>query len=132
MADMQHTERAAHLARYRFAPGESGNRRGKAAGTRDRLGRKFLQALAQDFEEYGSSAIALARVEDPLGYCRLVASLLPQHLVNEHHQGPTLIQVLACLDGKAKIEDFLPDDDDAPDGAAGTALIEGERREVAE
>lgn len=116
-----------------FRKGVASNPKGKAAGTRDRLGRKFLKALADDFEEYGEAAITLARVDDPMGYCRMVAALMPQHLVHESHQGPTLIQVLACMNGKAKLEDFLPEEDDdaAEDAEAGPRIINGEHSEVA-
>ena len=65
---------------HQFKPGTSGNPGGKPAGARNRLTSKFVHALLDDFEEHGKSAIELARAEDPLGYVKVVASLLPKQV----------------------------------------------------
>jgi hypothetical protein len=53
---------------------------GKPVGARNRLQGKFLNALADDFEEHGVAAIARMREEDPSAYVRAVASLMPKEL----------------------------------------------------
>lgn len=61
-----------------FAPGQSGNPGGKPVGARNRITGDFLKKLADDFEAHGKVAIETARTEDPVGYIRVVASLLPK------------------------------------------------------
>ena len=58
---------------------------GKPKGTRTRvhLQGKFISALAADFEEHGYGAIRICRIEDPVNYLRLIASILPKELVVE-------------------------------------------------
>jgi len=61
-------------------PGEILNPKGKGAGTRERITRAFLLRLAEDFERYGIHAIARARRQDPLGYVKVAAALLPKEV----------------------------------------------------
>lgn len=69
---------------HRFKPGQSGNPGGTAKGTRNRLQGKFLRALADDFDAHGESAIARARIKDPVGYIKVVASLMPKQVEQSH------------------------------------------------
>ena len=39
-----------------------------------------MHCLANDFEKFGAAAIAKARIEDPLGYVKVCASLMPKEL----------------------------------------------------
>src|SRR5215216_7137804 len=64
----------------KFKPGQSGNAAGKPAGARNRLQADFLQALAEDFKEHGPGVVRIARVEKPLEYLKVVASLMPKEL----------------------------------------------------
>lgn len=64
----------------RFKPGQSGNPGGYAKGVRNRISGKFLHALAEDFEANGKDAIARCREEDPTGYVKVVAGLLPKEV----------------------------------------------------
>jgi hypothetical protein len=66
-----------------FQPGNSGGRR---AGARNKLTTRFLQALAAEFEEGGAAAIKIARIEDPVRYVAIIASLMPKELAIEHNQ----------------------------------------------
>ena len=50
---------------------------GRRKGTRDRINTALLEAIAKDFEEFGADA-KIARVERPVEYLRVVASLLPK------------------------------------------------------
>jgi hypothetical protein len=67
----------------RFTPGVSGNPGGKPVNARNALTASFLKALAADFEAHGAEAIESARTDDPVGYVRVVASLLPKEFVVE-------------------------------------------------
>ena len=51
---------------------------GRRKGTRDRINTALLEAIAKDFEEFGADAVKIARVERPVEYLRVVASLLPK------------------------------------------------------
>ena len=53
---------------------------GRPKGSRNKLAEAFLEALHADFQAHGAAAIEAARTESPLGYVRVVASLLPQKL----------------------------------------------------
>src|SRR5215216_5395521 len=64
----------------KFKPGQSGNAAGKPAGARNRLQADFLQALAEDFKEHGPGVVRIARVEKPVEYLKVVASLMPKEL----------------------------------------------------
>lgn len=51
---------------------------GRRKGSRDRIATALLEAIAKDFEEFGEEAVKIARVERPVEYLRVVASLLPK------------------------------------------------------
>lgn len=61
---------------YRFAPGHVPVRASHTS--RNRLQRKFLDALAEDFETHGKRAIERARIQDPMGYVKAVVALMPK------------------------------------------------------
>jgi hypothetical protein len=67
----------------KFEPGNSG---GRPKGARNKLTTRFLEALAADFEEGGATAIKIARIEDPVRYVAIIASLMPKELAIEHNQ----------------------------------------------
>lgn len=48
--------------------------------TKQRLQGVFVKALADDFTKYGVKAVMRAREEDPLGYLKVIASILPKEL----------------------------------------------------
>lgn len=59
-----------------FAPG---NRKGgRPVGSRNKLGEVFLKALHEDFLDHGVETIRKARIEDPVAYIKIIASLLPK------------------------------------------------------
>ena len=41
----------------------------------------FVSALAKDFEEYGEGVIRIARIEKPVEYLRLIASIMPKEFI---------------------------------------------------
>ena len=68
----------------KFKPGPDPRRIGRPAGSRDRLQRQFLYELAEDFEKHGAGVIRICRVEEPVKYLTIVASLMPRELSLEH------------------------------------------------
>jgi hypothetical protein len=58
----------------RFLPGNSG----RPAGTRNRLTSHLLNVLCKDFEENGEAVVKITRIEKPVEYLKIVASLLPK------------------------------------------------------
>jgi hypothetical protein len=66
------------LTAPRFKPGQSGNIAGNPQSLRQKLQFDFTKALQADFEKHGHPAIELARESDPLGYVKMVASLMPK------------------------------------------------------
>src|SRR5262249_41808296 len=59
-----------------FAKGHSGRPR----GSRDKLSRAFIEALAADFNEHGVGIIRLVRAEHPDTYLKIIAALVPKEL----------------------------------------------------
>ena len=64
-------------AEHQFKAGNPG----RPKGSRNKLGEHFIAALCADFEEHGTSVIARVREEDPAVYLRVVAGLVPQHVL---------------------------------------------------
>jgi hypothetical protein len=91
----------------RFKPGQSGNPGGKPHGARNKITAAFLNALAEDFEEHGKKAIQDARQEDPVGYMKVCAGLLPKQIEQtsplDDVTDPELIAAIAFL--KTRLSD---------------------------
>jgi hypothetical protein len=66
-----------------FVPGNNGMGGGRPKGSRDRLQKSFLYALADDFEREGAGVIRIARIEKPVEYLKIIASVLPKELIVE-------------------------------------------------
>jgi hypothetical protein len=62
---------------HQFKPGNPG----RPKGSRNKLGEHFIAALCADFEEHGTAVIAHVREGDPAVYLRVVAGLVPQHVL---------------------------------------------------
>ena len=73
-----------------WKPGQSGNPKGRAKGSRNALGEAFLEALYQDFVEHGEDAIVQVRENDPAAYLRVIAGILPQKLEAELTLKPSI------------------------------------------
>ncbi|HEY6019151.1 MAG TPA: hypothetical protein VIY48_04405 [Candidatus Paceibacterota bacterium] len=63
-----------------FQKGQSGNPGGKPVAARNRLQGDFMRTLAEDFAEYGHSAIVEMRLNSPAQYVKAIASLMPKEL----------------------------------------------------
>jgi hypothetical protein len=58
--------------------------RAKQKGARDRFSAAFLTDFADDYAQHGKSVIETVRVNDPVAYMRIGASLLPKLLEIDH------------------------------------------------
>ena len=65
----------------RFKPGQSGNPAGRRRGSRNRLNERFLDALCEDFDAHGVGVIEKVRLTNPAVYLRVVARLVPAHVL---------------------------------------------------
>lgn len=74
------TKPRGRTAETQFKPGVSGNPGGKPQGARNRLTTAFLYALADDFDKHGVKALTDARAQDPMGYVKVCASLMPKQI----------------------------------------------------
>jgi hypothetical protein len=63
----------------KFKPGHS-SRGGRRKGSRDRIATALLEALAEDLEKFGAQTVKIARLERPVEYLRVIASVLPKEL----------------------------------------------------
>jgi len=71
------------MNRNRFLPGNSGHGGGRPLASRNKLQGDFLKALAADFAEHGAGVIKIARIEKPIEYLKVIASVLPKEIVVE-------------------------------------------------
>ena len=53
---------------------------GRRKGARHRISTALLEAIAKDFAEHGEEVVKITRIEKPVEYLRIVASLLPREL----------------------------------------------------
>ena len=58
--------------------GQSGNPKGKPKGCRHMLTDTFYRDLLKAWNEHGEAAIMAALAESPLGFCKIIASLMPR------------------------------------------------------
>src|SRR5262245_24800026 len=65
----------------RFKPGQSGNPTGRPRGARSRLGERFLEALASDFDQHGVATIEKVRARDPVAYVKVIKDVLPKEIL---------------------------------------------------
>jgi hypothetical protein len=70
---------AAARVATQFKPGEGG----RPKGVRDKLSRRFIEALAKDFDEHGESVIQDVRQRDPVSYMKVIAGLIPKEITGE-------------------------------------------------
>jgi hypothetical protein len=62
--------------------------KGRPTRARDKLRNSFLSALAEDFALHGEDAIKAMRENDPSGYVRAIASLMPKEMDVTHQVNP--------------------------------------------
>ena len=57
---------------------------GRPLGSRNRLCKAMLEDLAADWREGGAAAVKMMRIENPSGYVKVMASILPKELLFEN------------------------------------------------
>lgn len=72
----------------KFAPGVSGNPRGRPRGARNKLTELFLNTIIDDFAEHGADTLARLRAQDPAMYIKFIAVLVPKSLIREYEAEP--------------------------------------------
>jgi hypothetical protein len=64
-----------------WQPGQSGNPRGiQGKSARSTLSQQFLRDLRRVWDKHGIRALEACATEDPSGFVRTVASLMPRHV----------------------------------------------------
>jgi len=53
---------------------------GRPAGSRNKITTHLLNVLCKDFQENGEAVVKICRIEKPVEYLKIVASLLPKEL----------------------------------------------------
>ncbi len=51
---------------------------GRTKGARNRIAYKLIEALEKDFQEHGEEAVKIARIERPVEYLKIIASVIPK------------------------------------------------------
>ena len=70
-----------------FEPGKSGNPAGRPSGAKDKISKKFLEAITADFDKHGEMVIEKVRTDKPENYLKIVADLVPKDM-NVAQDGP--------------------------------------------
>jgi hypothetical protein len=63
-----------------FEKGNMMNPGGRPVGARNRVTAKFLEALADDFEEHGKAALVAMRETEPARYINAIVQLCPKEV----------------------------------------------------
>ncbi len=112
-----------------WKPGQSGNPRGRPAGSRDRLTSAFVSKLADDFAEHGEQAIRDCRRDDPTAYLRLIVALAPKELEIRHDNAleqfsdAELAALLAAASRMEEKRDIAVDNARGDGGSAGGKAV---------
>jgi hypothetical protein len=68
-----------------FQKGDGGRHGGgRRQGARNRISTALLTAFAEDFEKFGEETVRITRVEKPVEYLKIAASLLPKEFEITH------------------------------------------------
>jgi hypothetical protein len=57
-----------------FEKGQGGRRR----GARNKLSHAFVMDLLEEWQAHGKEALKIARIEEPVSFCKMVAGILPK------------------------------------------------------
>src|SRR5262249_37574996 len=60
-----------------FTP-ETAPRNGRRLGSRNKLAHSFVEALQREFEAHGEATIRAVRVDRPVEFLKIIASILPK------------------------------------------------------
>jgi hypothetical protein len=70
--------------RFQKGNNSSNGTGGRPLGSRNRLCKAMLEDLAADWAEGGAAALKIMRMENPSGYVKVMASILPRELLFEN------------------------------------------------
>jgi hypothetical protein len=85
----------------KFLPGNVSG--GRPAGSRNKITTHLLNVLCKDFQENGESVVRICRIEKPVEYLKIVASLLPKELqVSDAKLGDLSDEEIASLLGQVR------------------------------
>ena len=93
----EHDAKAAHLTPWRFQPGNSGNPKGRPLGARNRLAETFLEDAYAAWLEHGKQALETLARENPSGFCKLIAGLMPRNVNLNFGLGEKLAEMLETM-----------------------------------
>lgn len=65
-----------------WVPGQSGNPKGRARGSRNKLGEEFIERLHAHFLENGDVAIEEVFENDKVAYLKVIASVIPKEVIH--------------------------------------------------
>jgi len=89
-----------------FKKGQSGNPAGPKAGYRQTLTNAFLKDMEADWRQHGADAIRASRENDPTGFLRVVAALVPKQIEAEvKHSFADYLRALDQPDATALADD---------------------------
>lgn len=118
---------------YRIQPGHPLYGKGRRPNSRQKLSDKFVEAVYSDFEVNGADAVVKAREADPIGYLRIIASLMPRDIRISHVDELTPEQIderLANLLGPAAVALIGGRREEGSDRTIDGEAVEVERGEV--
>lgn len=98
---------------HQFKPGNNANPGGKPIAARQALNAAFVKALSKSFDEGGYEAIKRAQEEDPIGYVRVLAGLLPKEIevknsldeISDDQLNAAIVAVKSILAAQSALED---------------------------
>ena len=117
----------------RWKPGQSGNPAGRPVGARQKLEEPFIEAMRKAWETRGEAALTLMLAQDPGGFVRVMASLMPKDVaVSVQQQAPFGMDAEGWEIGRRLVQLVR---DNAPEGASvdeiATAIEHGLRSHFA-
>jgi hypothetical protein len=126
-----------HVSRGSWKPGQSGNPKGRAPGTRNRFGDRFVEAYSQDFYKHGADCITKLRLQDVHAYLKLGQAITPKEvfLQSFNVSGTVDLNKMAEREGVLSAYRYardllqLPTEDEPPiiDASEGTLITEAWR-----